>query len=248
MTPAVVADVGNTRIKWGLCSAAGVTDACWLPPDDPSAWQRQRERWGLTGPRPWVVTGVHPARRERLAEWLRQQGDEVRVVDDPPLLPLRVLVARPDHVGIDRLLDAVAANSRRIPGRPAVVVDAGSAVTVDYLDESGAFTGGAIMPGLRLMAQALHAYTALLPLIEPPREVPALPGTATIPAMEAGIFWSVAGGVQALLREYAARGAQPPEVFLTGGDAPLLRTVLPDACYWPAMTLEGTRLTAEAMP
>jgi type III pantothenate kinase len=248
MTPAVVADVGNTRIKWGLCSATAVTDTSSLPPDDPSAWQRQRERWGLTGPRPWVVTGVHPARRERLADWLRRQGDEVRVVDDPLRLPLRVLVARPDHVGIDRLLDGVAANSRRTPGRPAVVIDAGSAVTVDYLDDSGAFTGGAIAPGLRLMARALHDHTALLPVIEPPREVPALPGAATIPAMAAGIFWSVAGGVQAMLREYAARSVQPTEVFLTGGDASLLYPVLPGACHWPAMTLEGIRLTAEAMP
>jgi type III pantothenate kinase len=248
MRPTVVADVGNTRIKWGLCSSTAVTGTCSLPPDDPSTWQRQRQLWGLSGPQPWVVTGVHPARRERLVDWLRHQGDEVLVVDDPSLLPLRVLVARPDHVGIDRLLDGVAANSRRSPGRPAIVVDAGSAVTVDYLDESGAFTGGAIAPGMRLMAQALHAYTALLPLIELPREVPSLPGTATIPAMEAGIFWSVAGGVQALLREFTARSAQPPEVFLTGGDAPLLHTVLPGTDHWPAMTLEGIRLTAEATP
>src|SRR6185312_8188631 len=106
-------------------------------------------------------------------------------------LPLRVLVQQLDHVGIDRLLDAVAANSRRPAGVPAIIIDAGSAVTVDLVDEAGAFTGGAILPGLRLMAKALHDYTALLPLVDPPTQAPPLPGTATIPAIESGIFWAV---------------------------------------------------------
>ncbi|MGH7750978.1 MAG: type III pantothenate kinase, partial [Candidatus Dormibacteria bacterium] len=142
----------------------------------------------------------------------------------------------------------VAANSRRSAGAAAVIIDAGSAVTVDCLDESGAFAGGAILPGLRLMAKALHDYTALLPLVEPPQKVPIVPGTATIPAIECGIFWAVAGGVQALLHEYRVRSGSSLVVFLTGGDGPLLRAVVPDAQSWPEMTLEGIRLSAEAMP
>jgi type III pantothenate kinase len=170
------------------------------------------------------------------------------VIDDPGPLPLRVLLERPDHVGIDRLFDAVAANSRRPAGTPAVVVDAGSAVTVDWLDETGAFRGGAILPGLRLMAQALHDYTALLPLIEPPRDIPPLPGTATPPAVAAGIFWAVVGGIEVLIRRYAEGAGVRPDAFLTGGDAPVLHRALPRLHLWPAMTLEGIRLTAEALP
>jgi type III pantothenate kinase len=248
MTPDVVVDVGNSRIKWGHCSRAAVAAVASLPPDDPAAWQQQAERWRLPAPATWVVTGVHPARRARLEEWLRTRGDGVVVIDDPGQLPLRVPLDRPDHVGIDRLFDAVAANSRRPAGSPAVVVDAGSAVTVDYLDETGAFAGGAILPGLRLMAKALHDYTALLPLVEVPRRVPAWPGTATAPAVEAGIFWAVVGGVRALLGQCQARALAPPPVFLTGGDAPILHGPLgPQVRHWPTLTLEGILLTARVL-
>jgi type III pantothenate kinase len=248
MTPRVVVDVGNTRLKWGRCGPGGVVETASLPPDGPAAWQEQLDRWGMDQPATWALTGVHPPRLQQLEDWLRRRGDTVCVIDDPGLLPLRVLVDRPDHVGIDRLLDAVAVNSRRAAGSPAVIIDAGSAVTVDWLDETGAFQGGAILPGLQLMVQALHDYTALLPLIEPPRQPPALPGKATPAAMEAGVYWAVAGGVTALIAVYGRRAATPPEVHLTGGDAPALLPALPDARYWPAMTLEGARLTAEALP
>ncbi len=115
MTPDVVADVGNSRIKWGRCADRSVHDICSLPPDEPSSWEQQRQNWGLKEDCQWVVTGVHPSRRERFAEWLGQSGQRVVVLDKPECLPLRVRVARPEHVGVDRLLDAVAANSRR-PG------------------------------------------------------------------------------------------------------------------------------------
>ncbi len=248
MTPAVVVDVGNSRIKWGLCSAAAVTEAVSLPPDEPGAWLRQIEAWRLPCPAAWAVSGVHPPRRDAFMDWLRARGDTVVLVDDPMDLPLRVLVERPDWVGVDRLLDAVAANSRRRPGAPAVIVDSGSAVTVDYVDESGAFRGGVIFPGPRLMAKALHDYTALLPVVEVKQPIPAVPATWTRPAMVAGIFWAVVGGIESVLAQYARAAGTPPDLFLTGGDGALLHPALPQAQHWPTMTLEGTRLSAEALP
>jgi type III pantothenate kinase len=248
MTPAVVVDVGNSRIKWGLCSAAGVTEAVSLPPDEPGAWLRQVEAWRLPSRAAWAVSGVHPPRRDAFVDWLRARGDTALLVDDPKDLPLRVLVERPDWVGVDRLLDAVAANSRRRPGAPAVIVDSGSAVTVDYVDETGAFRGGVIFPGPRLMAKSLHDYTALLPVVELKPPIPDVPATATRPAMEAGIFWAVVGGIEAVLARYAREAGQRPDLFLTGGDGALLHPALPQAQHWPTMTLEGTRLSAEALP
>ncbi len=247
MNPAVVADVGNSRIKWGLCSAEGVFDLQSLPPDDCAAWEQQLQSWRLEPGSRWVVAGVHPARRERLARWLTEYKQQAVVLDDPKYLPLSVLLPRPEHAGIDRLLDAVAANARRSPGKAAVIVDAGSAVTVDLVNREGAFVGGAILPGLRLMAKALHDYTALLPLVDPPSHRPALPGAATRPAVELGIFWAVAGGIQALIREYRNGFGPDLEAFLTGGDGPTLLSVVPEGVLWPQMTLEGIRLSAEAL-
>jgi type III pantothenate kinase len=243
MTPRIVVDIGNTRIKWGLCGPDAVTDSASLPADDADAWRRQFEAWRLDGPLSWAVSAVHPPRRDRLVAWLRERGDAVQVLEDPKQLPLRVLLEHPERVGIDRLLDAVAANSRRRPGAPAVIVDAGSAVTVDWLDETGAFRGGAILPGWRLMARSLHDYTALLPLLSEPKPSPPVPGVTTIEAMYAGIFWAVAGGVCSLIEEYGKRHPSPPDVFVTGGDGPLLHPVLGlGSMLWPQMTLEGIRL------
>jgi type III pantothenate kinase len=129
-----------------------------------------------------------------------------------------------------------------------VVVDAGSAITVDWVDAAGAFCGGAILPGLRLMALALHEHTAFLPLIPIPNGAPPAPGTSTPAAMELGVFWSAVGGVLAVLDAYRRRFDAEPAVFLTGGDAASLHSALgPRVTYWPEMTLEGARLAAEAL-
>jgi type III pantothenate kinase len=247
MKPAVVVDIGNTRIKWGRCSTDAVVAVASLPPHDPQAWEEQMHAWGLSSPVAWVVTSVQPLRCARLVEWLRQRGQSVCMIEAARQLPLRILVEHPDWVGIDRLLNAVAANSHRQSREPSIIVDAGSAVTVDLVDRDGAFRGGAILPGLRLMAQALHEHTALLPLIDIPREVPLLPGTSTPSAMAAGVFWAVAGGIKALFEEYLDEW-EDAQFFLTGGDAPFLKEAVDAPVIWPEMTLEGIRLTAEALP
>jgi type III pantothenate kinase len=250
MKPDVVVDVGNSRIKWGRCVGTAVIEAVSLPADDAGAWAAQAGEWGLRSPHVWAVTGVAPARRRALAEWLRREGHRVELIADPSELPLYVALEIPEHVGIDRLLDAVAANSERDAGRAAVIVDAGSAVTVDYLDKLGAFQGGVILPGLRMMARALKEYTALLPLVEPPVRVPPVPAKNTPSAIEAGIFWAVVGAVRVLVERYAGQSPAAPEVFLTGGDAALLLEELGDVVnhHWPQMTLEGIRIAAEALP
>jgi type III pantothenate kinase len=249
MTPDIVVDVGNTRIKWGRCQADWVAETTSLPPDDEGAWDRQAGEWALPASSSWVLAAVHPRRCERLARWAQSRGDRVVILADWQRLPLAVRLAEPGKAGIDRLLDAVAANRRRRPGTPAIIIDAGSAVTVDSVDETGAFCGGVIMPGLRLMAQALHDYTALLPLIDVPRTIPMLPGPSTREALEAGVFWAVAGGSNALIERYSAAASALPEIYLTGGDSPLIRPALRgNVVLWPEMTLEGIRLTAESLP
>ncbi len=243
MRPHVVVDVGNTRVKWGLCATDGsrVIDAVSLP-DDPDAWQEQLRRWGDKASGNWILASVRPQRCERLERWLLDGGHVVRLLHHASELPLEVKLPAPDKVGIDRLLDAVAAKSRLHPGEPAVLIDAGSAVTVDWLDEEHAFRGGTILPGLRLMAQSLHDHTALLPLVSIAEPVPDVPATDTISAMQAGIFHTVAGGIERIAQRIAARSSVPPQVFVTGGDGPLLCPALsttPPCIGWPWQTLEG---------
>ncbi|MBM3994255.1 MAG: type III pantothenate kinase [Planctomycetes bacterium] len=235
----IVVDVGNTRIKWGLCSSAQVWSVAPLPPDDAEAWQRQWNEWKIQPEQEWVVSGVHPERRDTLVAWVKQHGAPVRVLASAKQVPLTIDVEQPDKVGIDRLLNAVAANRRRHENVAAIIVDAGSAVTVDYVDSLGVFRGGAIFPGFRLMASALHDYTALLPIVEITEEVTS-PARSTAAAMQTGVLHAVVGGIERLISEYQHRYPAAFEVFITGGDAKMLAGRMHHPPHvWPEMTLEG---------
>jgi len=251
----LVADIGNTRIKWGLCDDSGIARSASLP-DDSDAWREQIARWRLQGPQSWVLASVQPTRCERLANFLRSRSDTVRVLQGYQQLPLILKLESPSQVGIDRLLNALAAKAQVIPGTPAIIVDAGTAVTVDLLDDEGAFVGGSIFPGLQLMAEALHDHTALLPLVDLESAVPLVPAGTTDTAIAAGVHWAVAGGISALVRAISLTVPcleRRIPVFLTGGDASKIQFDLLDHDLFqydvrPTMTLEGIRIAALALP
>jgi type III pantothenate kinase len=242
VTPDVVADIGNTRVKWGRCGPDGLGEVVSLP-EDPDAWAAQLGAWNPSGrPWSWVLAGVRPQRCRWLQDWLESQDQCVVVLNRVAQLPLVVRLERPDAVGIDRLLDAVAALPRLAPDVPAVLVDAGSAVTVDWLDESHAFCGGTIFPGLGLMARALNDHTALLPLVEVDDPQPSLPAPDTLGAMKSGILHAVAGGIERIVHGYQDRCDGRARVFLTGGDSGLLLQALSPSLnveHWPEQTLSG---------
>src|SRR5207249_3877359 len=103
-----------------------------------------------------------------------------------------------EHVGIDRLLTALAARTVAQP-RPVVVVTIGTAVTADLVDPSGTFLGGAIFPGPQLMARSLHEYTAKLPLIDVTNlHTIYCPGRDTRRSIELGIGCAVGGAITRL--------------------------------------------------
>src|SRR5262245_38413712 len=103
MIPDVVADVGNTRIKWGVCAPDEPRfDHVHSLPPDPAAWESARRPLGERSLL-WAVASVQPARSDRLIEWLRGRGDEARLLKHSDLA-LQVNVEQPEKVGIDRLL------------------------------------------------------------------------------------------------------------------------------------------------
>jgi len=255
-TPSILVDIGNTRIKWGYCARgtrAAIDEVASLRPNDKHGWEYQRTAWLGSGTCDWVVSGVHPERVDHFKQWIRSRNEALLSIERPDQLPLSVALEEPAKVGIDRLLNALAANTLRPGDMPVVIADIGSAVTVDWLDENGVFMGGAIFPGLRLMAKALNDYTALLPLVEIWRNLPQLPGTSTREAIEAGLTCAVVGGVVTVADQMTARaGGRKALRFLTGGDSELLEEALnesgPGWRHVPMLTLEGVRLAAEARP
>lgn len=136
-------------------------------------------------------------------------------------LPIRLDYKTPATLGADRVADACGAWALH-RGEDCLVIDAGTCITVDFLDHEGTYHGGAIMPGLKMNLQALHTFTAKLPLIEiePGRKAPVL-GRSTEESIVAGTL----GATLLALAGYVAlyRQKSPAlRVLLTGGDAPLL--------------------------
>lgn len=138
-------------------------------------------------------------------------------------LRLKVQVDQPDKVGIDRLLAAVAA-SECVPDQPLIVIQAGSAITVDWFEPPHTFGGGAIMPGVPMMLRLLSKAADLLPEVAAKEllNLPPLPGKNTTAAMNAGASSAVVGGVQHLIARYRQQFGRDTLVAISGGDGPLL--------------------------
>ena len=163
----IAADVGNARIKLGLfkddCAAGLIEPRKTLPLVGKEPELDWIDAW-LAGAAcddlphlayEWWIASVNRPAATRLIDWLHEHRPADRAVllasGD---LPLVVRLERPDMVGIDRLVNAVAVNRLRDAGRPAVIVNVGTAITVDLVSGDGAFLGGAILPGIQMSARA----------------------------------------------------------------------------------------------
>ena len=264
--PLMAVDIGNARIKVGFMEKPDSPQAahtlpqprCMLPLSGRSPELDKLARWidelgssataPVVGPLCWWIGSVNRRAATRLIDWLcdNRPHDTVTLLAAADL-PLVVGLDRADMVGIDRLIDAVAANRLRRPQRPAVVIDVGTAITVDLISDEGVFRGGAIMPGIAMAAKALDEFTDMLPLIDmseltaPPPPV----GTSTAEAMKSGLFWGAVGAIRQLVQRMSEDSSQRPQVILTGGAGPAVAELLgPSAVHVPHLTLSGIAISA----
>ncbi len=166
-------------------------------------------------------------------------------------LPLQINVDFPELVGMDRLIAAVATNELREANRPAIIVDAGTAITVDLVDADGVFQGGVILPGFRLSARALADGTDLLPNVDSTfrAEAPAVIGKWTDAAIRSGLFWGGVGAIRELVSRTTNEINTEPQIFVTGGDAERLTGYLAaDAQFVSDLVLRGIVLAGSNSP
>jgi len=201
-----------------------------------------------------VLAAVHQRAAETLRRdvLVRQNWSRIETLtrDD---IAIEVDVKEPARVGIDRLLNALAVNRVRSPQRPAIVVDMGTAMTVNLISENGVFQGGAILAGPMTALGALHTATSSLPLLgsEVFEAPPAAVGKSTDEAMASGAYWGAVGAARQLIERMAATCTNAPEVFLTGGAARGLAAHVGlgehPARHLPQLVLSGIRLAADGM-
>jgi type III pantothenate kinase len=245
----IAVDIGNSRIKMGRFrrdSAGGIvvardgqaSDRSSLPapiatfdlPIDSgsyplasaqfSDWYNQQSLDEAV----WQIASVNRAATAWLTSAIADRAKQARIDWQIRILtyrdiPLATRIDEPERVGIDRLLAALAADRLRAPQRAAIIVDLGTAITVDLLTEDGAFAGGAILPGIAMAARALSEQTDALPQVaaELLDQPPAALGRSTVPAIESGIFWGAVGAIRELVARLSAPLHDRPDIFITGG-------------------------------
>jgi len=187
-----------------------------------------------------VVPPLEMAWREGISKYL---DIKPMIVDSNVDLGIKVKYDIPAEVGADRLVNAVAAVHNY--GSPVIVVDFGTAVTLDYVSSDRSYLGGAIAPGLLASLEALFGKTAKLPLValEPPKRAI---GRSTSESMRSGIVIGYAGLIDGLVDRMSQEQKEEPKVIATGGHAETVarwssRINIVD----PNLTLEGLRLTYE---
>lgn len=220
MSLVLAIDIGNSRMKWALhgprgWSAQGVVSNAEIGSLALRDWHNL--------PRPIRVVGVNVAGeaarvrvKAQLARW--QLAPEWLVASEAAC-GVENHYAHPSELGPDRWASLCAARQRALAGErtpPAcVVVNAGTAVTVDALDAEGVFRGGLILPGLRLMLKALAENTTALKV--PPGQMRPFPDN-TADALYSGAVSAVCGAI-AEMRKRIDPGAGPVRCYLAGGSA-----------------------------
>lgn len=220
----MVLNVGNSRLAAGAFAGGELLRVERAPIDDVDRVRLAIEQvWGTIAVRHGAcVAGVcvNPPELERIEKLVDEvAAHAVQWVGRDIELPISVLTNPPEDTGVDRIVATAAAYEQL--GKACVVVDAGTAITINCCNDNGDFLGGAIAPGATLQLRALHEHTAKLPQVTLQRP-DAWIGTSTVEAMRHGVYCGIRGLVRELVEQYATELGEWPEVIATGGDAKAL--------------------------
>lgn len=249
----LVVDVGNTNIVLGLYQGKVLTHD-WRLSTNRSATVDEygvliSNLFQLAGVRADQIEGVIlscvvPPIMNTLEQLFHKYvGKEALIVGPGIKTGLNIRYENPREVGADRIVNAVAGIEQY--GTPLIVVDFGTATTFDYIDATGSYLGGAIVPGIGISAEALYQRAAKLPRIELSKPKTVI-GRNTVAAMQAGIIFGYAGQVDGIVKRICKEFNVQPRVIATGGLAEMIagesETIeLVD----PLLTLEGLRIVYE---
>lgn len=188
----------------------------------------------------FMASSVVSSLRNRFEKELGESIRFVRVSDFPTDL---IDYHTRETLGVDRVIACLGARHQS-DNNAVIVVDAGTATTIDFMDMNGVFHGGVIAPGLQAMEQGLREHAPALPTVE--RVRPAIwPPKSTTEALQ----WGLTGSYQSLVRDHIQRFLQDaPDAWLwvSGGDAGTLMNLGGlNIHYHPNLVFEGLRFIAE---
>ncbi|OZV69290.1 type III pantothenate kinase [Winogradskyella aurantia] len=143
-------------------------------------------------------------------------------------VPFNNLYASPKTLGVDRIA-LVSASVNQFPNKNVLIIDAGTCVTYDFINQNNDYLGGAISPGLRLRYKSLNTLTANLPLLETQRPLNII-GDSTASSIHSGVVYGLVKEIDGVIDHYKSQ-YQDLTVILTGGDAEFLSNQLKNSIF-----------------
>ena len=236
-------DIGNTAAKWALFEGRGLVRHGVVCRSETDTTLSEADTALLEDGTalPKADGGLVCASGDMAPwkDWLSSFTFHLSPFTSDTPLPIRIDYKTPATLGADRVAAACGVWGMH-PGEPCLIVDAGTCITVDYLDADGVYHGGAIMPGLRMSLQALNTFTAKLPLVDIDGVEKALVlGRSTEESIVAGTLGATMLALAGFVTMYKEK-SPGLHVLLTGGDAERLTRA--GATGWelaPLLTLKG---------
>lgn len=237
----LLVEIGNSRIKWALADENGLLSGVDASRHDDPCWTRHLPESHIDAV--WYASVAAPAVQQSLLEWADDRGLMAphRVVSKPHMAGVINAYDESSRLGIDRLLASVAAH-HAYPKESVMVVDAGTALTIDCVRADGRHQGGLICPGVATMRNAIRADTQVR--ADDRADSDEWLGVDTDKAVGLGTLHAALGLIERL---QTALG--PARLLLTGGEAPLLAqhlSVSPDMA--PNLVLRGLEVVSRVTP
>jgi type III pantothenate kinase len=226
----LVIDHGNTRIKAASFSGTKLHEKF--------LFATRQELKGFLSDHPFehsIVSSVNHSSQEVL-NWIKTSGEKLSLSTELQL-PVKILYATPDTLGVDRLA-AVCGAIEIFPRQNCLVVDAGTCITYEFLDAEQNYHGGAISPGIQMRFAAMHKFTARLPLVTEISETN-LVGNSTESCMKSGVINGVLAEVGGIIERYSQK-FPGLGVILCGGDTAFFENNLKQPIFVaPDLVLHG---------
>jgi type III pantothenate kinase len=247
-------DIGNTEITLGLFAGVDL-ERSWRimthPDRTPDEWAVTlralflQAGLDITDVGQSIVASVVPLTTEAVTDGLVDATGTVPIVVGAANLPIRLDVDEPQTVGADRMINTLAAS--RLFGCDTIVVDFGTATTLDCITKDGRFLGGIIAPGVKTAGENLIRRAAKLSSTDLTPPAHAI-GKRTEDCVRAGLVFGTADAVDGMVRRIKAEWPtrDVPRVIATGGLAPLIAKFSSEIEeVHPDLTLQGLRIAAE---
>ena len=175
---------------------------------------------------------------EVLRDLLSNYTRKALMLDYKLPLPLHNRYESPETLGMDRVA-AVAGAKALFPEQNCLVIDAGTCIKYDFIDKNGNFWGGMIAPGLQMRFQAMHKFTAKLPLLQPAAIPVELVGRTTQQSMQSGVLNGMTAEIEGIILKYKEK-VPDLQIVMCGGDAPVFENQIKQPIFAaPRLVLAG---------